>query len=230
MQHILARVYENGEIIMKKIFLTLTFLFSLILPVFSVDNVLPENTCLKYTNTVGLYQASDKIVLHKEPNEESDIVMAIRWNKNSIIPETLDFDDLFVVYMPSRYLALMAVVDETEDWVEVIYNNKTGARGWMKQDDPYKFTTWIMFYNMYGRKYGLKMLKGAPDIIKDLKAQPDDKAQTIARVNIPTKINLTVIRGNWALVSVMDLDKTPKTGYIRWRSDDGVKYLFPNIK
>ena len=215
---------------MKRIFLALLVFFGLNLSSMAFDNVMPEKTCLKFTNTVGLYQASDKIVLHKEPSEESDVVMAIRWNRNGVIPETLDFDDVFVVYMPSRYLALMAVTDETEDWVEVIYNNNTGDRGWMKQDDPYKFSTWVMFYNMYGRKYGLKILKGAPDIIKDLKAQPDDKAQTIARVNIPTKINLTVIRGNWALVSVMDLDKTPKTGYIRWRGDDGVKYLFPNIK
>ena len=44
------------------------------------------------------------------------------------------------------------------------------------------------------------------------------------------KINLTAIKGNWALVSVYDIDKTPKTGYLRWRSDEGVIYAFPNIK
>ena len=49
-------------------------------------------------------------------------------------------------------------------------------------------------------------------------------------MNYPQKINLNVIRGNWALVSVMDLDKIPKTGYIRWRSDDGVRYFFPAVK
>ena len=48
----------------------------------------------------------------------------------------------------------------------------------------------------------------------------------------PSKVRivLNVIRGNWALVTVVDIDRTPKTGYIRWRSDDGVKYLFPDIK
>ena len=49
-------------------------------------------------------------------------------------------------------------------------------------------------------------------------------------MNYPQKINLNVIRGNWALVSVFDLDKTPKTGYVRWRSDNGVRYFFPDIK
>ena len=55
---------------MKKLLLTLTLLFGLILPAFSSENVIPEKTCLKYTNTIGLYQASDRIVLYKEPNEQ----------------------------------------------------------------------------------------------------------------------------------------------------------------
>lgn len=215
---------------MKKILLLIVFLFSLVLPSFSTENVIPEKTCLKFTNTIGLYQASDNIILYKEPDENSQILYTIKWNKNGVYPDTFTFDNLFVLFMPAKYLAYMAVTDETEDWVEVIYNNSTGQRAWMKKDDPYKFSNWITFYNMYGRKYGLKILSGAPETIKDLKSGTDDNSQTVARVNIPTKINLNVIKGNWALVSVMDLDKMPKTGYMRWRSDDGIKYLFPNIK
>ena len=52
----------------------------------------------------------------------------------------------------------------------------------------------------------------------------------IAAINLPQKINLTAIKGNWALVSVFDIDKVPKTGYVRWRSDEGVRYYFPAIK
>ena len=83
---------------------------------------------------------------------------------------------------------------------------------------------------MYGKKYGLYILKGAPDCVKTMKSATDKQSQTVATMNLPTKINLNIIRGNWALVSVMDMDKAPKTGYIRWRGDDGVKYLFPDIK
>ena len=86
------------------------------------------------------------------------------------------------------------------------------------------------FYNMYGRKYGLYILKGAPESVKNIKSAPDESSQFIAEMNMPTKIKLNVIRGNWALVSVLDLDRTPKTGYIRWRGDDGIHYLFPDIK
>lgn len=214
---------------MKKLILTLILLFGLILPVCAQD-VMPEKTSLKYTNTIGLYQVSNNITLYKKPDENSDIVHSIKWNKNEVFPDSLTFNDLFVVFLPSKFLALMSVTDEMEDWVEVIYNNTTGAKGWIKKDDPYKFSTWINFYNMYGRKYGLYILKGAPDVVKDLRSATEDNAQVVARVNIPSKINLNVIRGNWALVSVLDLDRTPKTGYIRWRGNDGVKYLFPAIR
>ena len=48
--------------------------------------------------------------------------------------------------------------------------------------------------------------------------------------NYPQKIKLTALRGNWALVSVLDMDKTPKTGFLKWRSADGEIYAFPEIK
>ncbi|HCB11604.1 MAG TPA: hypothetical protein DEO94_05660, partial [Cyanobacteria bacterium UBA11991] len=80
------------------------------------------------------------------------------------------------------------------------------------------------------KKYGVKILKGAPAFCTDLKSSPDDMAQNISTINLPKIIRLNLIRGNWALVSIMDLDKTPKTGYVRWRSDDGVRYFYPDIK
>ena len=57
-----------------------------------------------------------------------------------------------------------------------------------------------------------------------------ESLKTISTMNTPQAIHLNIIKGNWALVSVLDMDKTPKTGYVRWRSDDGVRYFFPDIK
>ena len=76
--------------------------------------------------------------------------------------------------------------------------------------------------------YLIRMLPLA--LAKDLHTSTDDKSQIVGTINMPQKINLNVMRGNWALVSVMDIDRTPKTGYVRWRSDNGVKYYFPAIK
>lgn len=218
---------------MKKLLLVLGLLIGILIPfnqsAFAVD-VMPQYVSMVFTSTLGLYQASNEITLYKEPSTDADIVHSIRWNNGKVFPETVNPQDLFVVYLPGKNLGLLAVTDETEDWVEVLYNNTTGSRAWLKKDDPYKFMTWINFYNIYGRKYGLKMLKGTPDAVKDLHVSTTDKSQTVGTMNMPQKINLNVIKGNWALVSVFDLDRIPKTGYIRWRGDNGVKYFFPDLK
>ena len=214
---------------MKKFLLILSILLMLPLSAYSAD-VVPQYVSIQQTNTLGLYQAPNEIILYKEPSEASTLVHSISWIGEKIFPESVRPQDLFVVYVPSKNLAYLAVTDETEDWVQVIYNNSTGAKGWIKKDDPYRFSTWVMFYNMYGKKYGLNLLKEAPNSAKDLHVATDDKSQIVGTINMPKKINLNLVRGNWALVSVMDIDRTPKTGYVRWRSDKGVKYYFPAIK
>ena len=214
---------------MKKFLLILSILLMLPLSGYCAD-VVPQYVSIQQTNTLGLYQAPNEIMLYKEPSEASTLVHSISWIGEKIFPESVRPQNLFVVYVPSKNLAYLAVTDETEDWVQVIYNNSTGAKGWIKKDDPYRFSTWVMFYNMYGKKYGLNLLKEAPNSAKDLHVATDDKSQIVGTINMPKKINLNLVRGNWALVSVMDIDRTPKTGYVRWRSDKGVKYYFPAIK
>lgn len=135
---------------MKKIIISLLLFFTLVLPVLAAD-VMPNVVSLSNTNTLGIYQVSNNIVLRKSPEDKAPIVKVIRIINKSIEPSELSFEDIFVVYNESKELALMAVTDETEDWVELIYNNKTGERGWLKKDDPYKFLTWVNFYNTYAK-------------------------------------------------------------------------------
>ena len=213
----------------KKILAAVSLILYLSLPAMCKD-VIPSYGSTLHTKTYGFYQVGKKIVLHKEPDENSEVVQTINWTADNLTPENLSFDDVFSVLVGSKELALMAVDDETEDWVKLIYDNKNNLSGWMKKDDPYKFMTWIHFYNTYGKKYGLKILKDAPENTYTLHSDTEDSSQAVAHINHPQFIKLNVLRGNWVLVSVVDLDKIPKTGYIRWRSDDGVKYLFPDIK
>lgn len=214
---------------MKKIIVFIAVLLGMALQTFAAD-VMPDTVNLIRTNTLGVYQVSSPIVLYAEPDEKSEVKTVIKYTKNSLEPLSLVFKDVFVVYKADKDLALMAVTDENEDWVEVIYDNVKGSTGWLKKDDPYKFSTWVNFYTMYGRKYGLYMLKGAPDKVKEIHGSPDETSKIISTINYPIKMNLSVIRGNWALLSILDVDRTPKTGFVRWRSEDGVKYMFPDIK
>ncbi len=214
---------------MKKIIISLLLFFALALNCAAVD-VMPSYVSLSNTNTLGVYQVGNTIVLRSEPDDNAPITKVIKWNDSKIEPAELKFSEVFVVLIKSKGLALMAVTDENEDWVELLYNNETGERGWMRKDDPLKFSTWYNFYSMYGRKYGLYILTGSPKTAREMRGSTDDNSKVIADINTPVKINLNVIRGNWMLLSVMDMDGVPKTGYVRWRSDDGVKYLFPAIK
>ncbi len=214
---------------MKKIILTLMLFLSIATSAFALD-VVPNTVSLNYTNTFGVYQVDHAIVIYDKPDEKATIKQKIVWTSENVIPKSLSLADLFVVYIQKKDLALMAVTDETDDWVEVIYNNRTGEKGWIKKDDPYKFNTWVNFYNMYGKKYGLVILNGAPETVYSMYGTPEEKQKVISTINRPELINLNIIRGNWMLVTVLDSDQTPKTGYVRWRSDDGVKYLFPNLQ
>lgn len=218
---------------MKKILLTIVFAFmlfaGLLAEVYAKD-VVPVRPNVTQINTIGMYQVTDDVTIYKEPDENSQILYRVRWNEDEFFPNNIGFDKFFVVFLPKKSLALVSVMDYDEEWVEIIYDNTTGKTGWIKKDDPYKFMTWSNFYNTYGKKYGLTLLKSSPELCKNIKASPEDEAQTISTINYPQKINLNVLRGNWALVSVLDMDRTPKTGYVRWRSDDGIRYFFPMLK
>ena len=215
---------------MKKILLIFTII--LLMPLYALAaDIVPQYVSINQTNSLGLYQAPNEIVIYNEPSESSNIIHSISWIGEQIFPESVNAKNLFVVHLPNKNLGMLAVTDETEKWVEVIYNNTTGSKGWIKKDDPYRFMTWIMIYKMYGKKYGLNLLKEAPVEAKDMHSATDDKSQIVDTIKVPVqKINVTAIRGNWALVSVYDIDRTSKTGYIRWRSDKGVKYYFPAMK
>lgn len=215
---------------MKKLFLSIVLGLIISFGNAYAKDIIPTSPVMVNVHTVGLYQVGDDVNIYKFPDENSQILYRVRWSENDFFPAEIGPEKFFSVFLAQKQLALVNVVDIADGWVEVVYNNSTGQTGWIREDDPYKFMTWINFYNTYGKKYGLNMLKGAPNNCKDIKTSPEDTAKTIATINVPKQIHLNIIRGNWALVSVLDLDKTPKTGYIRWRSDDGIRYYFPAVK
>ena len=209
---------------MKKIIIILCMMF-LALPVladtmpFYVDSI-PKNI-------IGLYQTGANITILSHPEANSQVIKKYEFSYN---PETMP-DNVFAVLINEKKLGFLYVSDiGDEGWVEVIYDKRTKAKGWVKTDDNMQFLPWLNFYNMYGRKYGLRFMKDSPDELEILKAKSEDLSQTVSTLRYVKQIRVTAIRGNWALVSVVDVDKTPKMGYLRWRGDDGAIYAFPNIK
>ena len=195
------------------------------LPVFA--DVMPFYVNSIPKDAIGMYQTGENITILSEPEANSKTIKTFDF---SYKPETMP-DGMFAVLLNEKKLGFLYVSDIGDDgWVEVIYDKHTGARGWVLTEDRFQFLPWLTFYNMYGRKYGLRLFKDTPDEIEVLHAKSEDLSQNIGKLNFVKQIKLTAIRGNWALVSVFDIDKTPKTGYLRWRSNEGVIYAFPNIK
>ena len=208
---------------MKKLLLIICMMF--MLPVFA--DVMPFYFNSIPKDAIGMYQTGENITIYSEPEANSKAIKNVEF---SYKPETMP-DGMFAVLLNEKKLGFLYVSDIGDDgWVEVIYDRHTGARGWVLTEDKFQFLPWLSFYNMYGRKYGLRLFKDTPDKIEVLRAKSEETSQNVDKLNYVKQIKLTAIRGNWALVSVFDIDKTPKTGFLRWRSDEGVIYAFPNIK
>jgi len=208
---------------MKK-FLIILCMF-LIMPVFA--DTLPFYTNSIPKTSVGLYQTGETVTVYSHPDANSRAIKTFEFSYN---PETMP-DNMFAVLLNEKKLGFLYVSDIGDDgWVEVIYDKKTGAKGWVVTEDRFQFMPWLSFYNMYGRKYGLRLMKDAPEEVETLHAKSEDLSQNLAALRYVKQIKLTAIRGNWALVSVSDIDNIPKTGYMKWRNTDGTIYAFPNIK
>ena len=208
---------------MKRFLLVLCMMF--MLPVFA--DVMPFYVNSIPKDAIGMYQTGENITIYSEPEANSKAIKSFNFSYKA---ETMP-DGIFALLLNEKKLGFLYVSDIGDDgWVEVIYDKFTGARGWVLTEDRFQFLPWLSFYNMYGRKYGLRLFKDTPDEIEVLRSKSEETSQNVAKLNYVKQIKLTAVRGNWALVSVFDIDKTPKTGYMRWRSDEGVIYAFPNIK
>ena len=208
---------------MKKFLLIICMCF--MLPVFADNMPFYVDTIPK--DAIGMFQIGDNITIYSHPEANSKVVKKMDFSYN---PETMP-DNTFALLINEKKLGFLYVSDIGDDgWVEVIYNRMNNSRGWVQTEDRFQFMPWLSFYNMYGRKYGLRLMKDAPEDVENLHSKSEDLSQNVSKLRYVKQIRLTAIRGNWALVSVVDIDKTPKTGFLRWRSDDGKIYAFPNIK
>ena len=120
-------------------------------------------------HTLGLYQTDKELALHSHPDANSDTVKKMEF---SYSPESMP-DSTFAVLINEKKLGFLYVTDiDDEGWVQVIYDKRTGAKGWVQTVDRMQFLPWLNFYNLYGRKYGLRLLKDVPDEIENLRGQP----------------------------------------------------------
>ncbi|HNW26452.1 MAG TPA: hypothetical protein PLG15_04710 [Candidatus Gastranaerophilaceae bacterium] len=212
---------------MKKFLILLALIFGITA---TNADVMPYYVNNINSNSIGVYQASHEIKIYKEPNEKSPLLLSVTWDSKNFNSPDISASNLFVVFLPKKDLAFFLVTDENENWVQVIFNRNNSQTGWIKKDDELKFLNWRTFFNNYGRKYGVYYLKDAPEESKTIYSSSDNNGQVLGRIKLPEVIKLTTTKGNWILISVYDIEKIQKIGWIQWRNTNGEIHLFPAIK
>lgn len=220
---------------MKRIFL-LVFAFFCIISTASAD-FMPV-----YTNSVNHYgigatRVTNYIAVYEKPDLSSNIIESIYWNNagNFITKnkENRNPNDIFIIYLPYENKAFLSTEDENEEWMRVCYNQKTGSLGWIKKENGKHGAKFYLYKDLifeYGKKYGFYTFRNLPKDLKVLRSAPDGDSKIIDEFNYPKYISPWLIQGNWMLAKVTTLDNQTKTGWFRWRSDNGKLFGFVNFK
>ena len=132
---------------------------------------------------LGVYQTDKDITLMSHPESNSQIIKKIEFSYN---PETMP-DNMFAILLNEKQLGFLYVSDiADEGWVEVVYDKQTGAKGWVQTQDRMQFLPWLNFYNLYGRKYGLRFMKDTPEDIENLYAKLKEDLYKFLKKDIET--------------------------------------------
>lgn len=192
-------------------------------------SVMPNTTEEIPSASIGLYQVDKRLTVYQKPDINSKIVLDKEMIYSDYVSATSD--NIFAVVLPNKEISYVYVLDlsEDENWVQVLIDKKGLKKGWVYKNDDFQFMPWLSFINLYGRKYGLTVLRNSSQNNK-IYSQPDENAQILGQLNRPRFIRLAGVEGNWVLVSVLDISSETVTGYIQWRNEKGLIYLFPNIR
>lgn len=183
-------------------------------------------------NIYGFMQMPSSFNLYAEPTESSELIDFAIWNKDAVSFKKYKSEpsDVFAVFVPEKKYAFCYVMDEENGWYKVLYDKKSGHSAWVKSRLKDDFWSLKDFYSYYGKKNSLYYLKDVDVRKRSLRSGPSDESQALQGFNVTKNIKLVMIRGNWALVSIIDYDgSVPKTGYIKWRDADGTLLLFPKM-
>lgn len=218
---------------MKKIILIATFL--LIFALKSNAQITPQ-----YLNSVnhwgmGVAQTGKNVKIYDTNNSNAKLKANIIWNENGDLvckntKMNCEAGEIFLGFAPKNSVAVFSVEDETDDWIQICYNQKLKLFGWIKKDTDTKYLSWSEFIISYGKKYGMYLFRDAPKDFKRLYAAPNIESGCVDSFFLANHISPWLVRGNWVLVKVENYDDKQKTGWLRFRSDTGRFFGFVNLE
>ena len=217
---------------MKKLILSFIFSIFLILPAFCTD-YMPRYADSIRNFGIGIYFGNGKATVYSEPDENSEVLAKMTWDadKVQINDRIADPKNVFAVFVPQNALSGFIALDEQgTEYIKILYDNQKGLSGWIKNSPDEKVFYWRQLFYKYGKTKGLYVFSDVSKEGRYLRLTPDDDGEISHKFVYPRYIRLQLIKGNWALLKVVDYDNEQKVGWFRWRNSDGSLNMYPDFK
>lgn len=230
-KHLHPQLVNKGNVLMKKLLIIAIFMCFNTLSVFGAD-IIPSSSKSIKNYGIGILKIENGFDVYSEPNENSDIIghFDLPVRKSAIIESTGAITP-FIIEIPSQKDFYVTISEYPEGkWIQIYYNKKGDETGWIKFYDKKNFMTWKEFFYKYGRTNGIKVMRDTPSSEYKLYAKASDDAKVVDEFLYPEYAVCRMIQGNWMLITVADSGHESKTGWFKWRTNDGKLRLFPIMK
>lgn len=218
----------------KKLIVSVILMLTTVMTVYAADRVPTSSKSIRHYG-IGLLKMEKDFDAFIAPTEKSKKLkhfeLPILDKKSAIVRDNRNVYNPYVVNMPSKNEFYTAIAEYPENGWAQIYINQNGSQlGWVKIKDDSKFLTWKEFVYKFGRENGVKIMTDVPKAEFKLYSKDSEEAQVVDEFTYPEQVALRIIRGNWALVTVVDSGSVYKTGWFKWRTDEGKLRIFPKMK
>ena len=225
---------------MKRIFkfLTVILLFLIVSATSSFAYVIaPYGRMFVRHGGIGFVNVPNNFTAYSEPDINSEVLAQIDVKElaNSNVVDAFErLNDIVVFYSPAKKeenSLIYIPVEEKLDcgWFKIVLSQETGQTGWINVSND-RYMRHKTFYNHYGCKNGVFLMREIKDIQKGLYYAPYETAKIMYGFTVAKHLKLVMIKGNWMMVIATEYDGQVKMGWIRWRTNDGKLLIFPIIK
>lgn len=218
---------------LKKIFVFFIVFASVALSAFA-DRIPTSSKSIKNYG-VGVFKVENDFYVFSAPDSNAKkikhFLLPSNKEKSAIVRTSKTEAAPYIISIPSQQEYFATVYSYPENnWLELFLSVNSKETGFVKVSQKNIFMTWKEFFYRYGKQNGLVLMKDVPSTQFCLYSQDSEKSQIIEKFTYPEYIAMRMIRGNWMLVTVIDTGAIYKTGWFKWRNDDGKLRLFPKFK
>lgn len=228
------RFLQLEQKMIKKLLVSSIIVAMTALSAFAVDKFPTSSRSIRHYG-IGLLKMEKNFDAYVAPTEKSRKIkhfnLPVTNSQSAIIRDSRNTYNPYIVNMPSMNEFYTAIAEYPENgWAQIYINQNGNQLGWVKIKDDSNFLTWKEFVYKFGRENGVKLMTDVPKTQFKLYSKDSEDAQVVDEFTYPEQVALRIIRGNWALVTVVDSGSIYKTGWFKWRTDDGKLRIFPKMK